>query len=320
MLSTREQGSRLSGKDERTEWKASKLLSGAGFSSAGGSGSSAGKSTGGRGTTTKAAEPAQALARFSVKSFETQIKILEELRNNLAGDDIEQAQELTKQIEQLTWRMENLKRAQKGESLADQFKVTDITKTLKPLKDKEIMNLRAPIVELETLEDRMKRVGEATTGVASIMSNLGTVVGGSAGEWMKWGATVMQSVAQALPMLVKLITANGSAAAAESLAQSASLGPFGWIEGIAAVASILATVASLPKFATGGIVGGNDHSDGILARVSSGEMVLNQRQQGNLFRMLNNGTNGTKQVEFVIRGRDLVGVERNYGSKMNKVR
>ena len=45
-----------------------------------------------------------------------------------------------------------------------------------------------------------------------------------------------------------------------------------------------------PKFATGGIVPGSSSSgDNVLARVNSGEMILNDRQQANLFDIANQG-------------------------------
>lgn len=65
---------------------------------------------------------------------------------------------------------------------------------------------------------------------------------------------------------------------------------------IAAAASIvalgLANVAKIAgaKFEGGGIVGGNSvHGDQIQARLNSREMVLNQQQQGEMFRQLKNG-------------------------------
>ena len=65
----------------------------------------------------------------------------------------------------------------------------------------------------------------------------------------------------------------------------ASSGLLGFI-----VAPVMAAAAGalfeklVPKFATGGIVGGNEYSgDKILARVNSGEMILNAQQQANLF-------------------------------------
>lgn len=55
-------------------------------------------------------------------------------------------------------------------------------------------------------------------------------------------------------------------------------------------------------------------------------MILNNRQQGNLFRLLDNGTGRTSNsglngtVEFKIKGQELVGVISNYNKKMSKVR
>lgn len=54
------------------------------------------------------------------------------------------------------------------------------------------------------------------------------------------------------------------------------------------VAAVLNALAGIGAFATGGIVGGNSKSgDRLLARVNSGEMILNATQQRNLFRMIN---------------------------------
>jgi len=68
----------------------------------------------------------------------------------------------------------------------------------------------------------------------------------------------------------------------------ASSGLLGFI-----VAPVMAAAAGalfeklVPKFATGGIVGGNEYSgDKILARVNSGEMILNAQQQANLFNFI----------------------------------
>jgi len=41
------------------------------------------------------------------------------------------------------------------------------------------------------------------------------------------------------------------------------------------------------SYATGGIIGGNDYSDGLTAHVSSGEMILNKSQQARLFDLAN---------------------------------
>ena len=95
----------------------------------------------------------------------------------------------------------------------------------------------------------------------------------------------------------------------------------------ATVTSMFAKYASIGRFAEGGIVGGNSSiGDYNLARVNSGEMILNGTQQKRLFNMLNGeggqvATNSQPQtVELVIRGKDLVGTFNNYNNRLNRVR
>lgn len=113
-------------------------------------------------------------------------------------------------------------------------------------------------------------------------------------------------------------------AAGETLSENAGTGPWGWIIGIAAAVAVLAMLGTiLGAFAEGGIVGGhNNHGDQIYARLNSGEMVLNRKQQANLFRLLDSGSAvGTSgNVEFKIRGQELVGVMKNFNDKHNKLK
>lgn len=112
--------------------------------------------------------------------------------------------------------------------------------------------------------------------------------------------------------------------AAESTAAYAGI-PFAGVAlaaaQIAEMEALIAAAAALPAFANGGIVGGNSYiGDKVLARVNSGEMILNQKQQKNLFSMLNNGSvNGGGQVKFKIEGKELVGVLKNYNNIKGKV-
>lgn len=78
-------------------------------------------------------------------------------------------------------------------------------------------------------------------------------------------------------------------------------------------------------FANGGIVGGNSYSgDKVPVMTNSGEMILNGRQQAELFAMANSGTTNSNsrgnQVEFIIRGDKLVGILNNYNRKISNTR
>ena len=110
-------------------------------------------------------------------------------------------------------------------------------------------------------------------------------------------------------------------AAAAQIFLAHSYIPFAGV-GIASgmVATMEGVLASLAAFANGGIVGGNSYTgDKVLARLNSGEMVLNRTQQGNLFGLLSEGGNSSSNVVFTVRGRDLVGVLNNYNDKMSKI-
>ena len=94
---------------------------------------------------------------------------------------------------------------------------------------------------------------------------------------------------------------------------------------IAAMLSYKSKAKSATKFANGGIVGGSSFiGDMNIARVNSGEMILNGSQQKKLFSMLNENSNVgnplSSNVTFVIKGQDLVGTLNNYNRKLGRVR
>lgn len=108
-----------------------------------------------------------------------------------------------------------------------------------------------------------------------------------------------------------------------------TLGPWGWaafsLYGLAQVAAMVSQVRSLSGYAEGGIIQGNRTlGDYNLARVNSGEMILNGRQQSNLFNLIDSGrmvnSNMGGQVTFYVHGKDLKGVLSNYDNKMDKVK
>lgn len=108
-------------------------------------------------------------------------------------------------------------------------------------------------------------------------------------------------------------TADAAAGAASSVANIPWVGP---ALAVAAVAAVLAAIAAAGKnkFANGGIVGGTSYSgDHNIIRANSGELVLNKHQQASLWNMINGkGGAGVGNVQFIIRGSDLVGALNNY--------
>lgn len=136
--------------------------------------------------------------------------------------------------------------------------------------------------------------------------------------------------AQILSSIIPVISAVGALAVAEGTEKAARTSK-NWIEAIVAAGTVTATIISAiaagkkqTKYANGGIVqGGSFVGDQNLVRVNSGEMILNGSQQANLFKLLNapdfKQPTSNNQVEFKLRGQELVGLMRNATSKNNRI-
>lgn len=107
-------------------------------------------------------------------------------------------------------------------------------------------------------------------------------------------ATVVSTTATEVAAASTKVAAN-TAEGTSAAVKGAALLPFptNLIAMGGALAAALALFASIPKFATGGIVGGaSTTGDRVLARVNSGEMILNPAQQSRLFRAISSGNLG----------------------------
>lgn len=104
---------------------------------------------------------------------------------------------------------------------------------------------------------------EALQTLTGAFGQLGGAIGGAAGEWLSYGANVIAAVQQALPAILQLITqqqaqkaANAEAAATGAASSVASIPFVGPALAVAAIASVIAAIAGIPKFAKGGIAYG----------------------------------------------------------------
>lgn len=117
--------------------------------------------------------------------------------------------------------------------------------------------------------------------------------------------------------IASIIQGYGSATA-----QASSMGPWAWIAfaiaGAATMASVVAQINSMKGFADGGVINGSRTiGDYNLAKVNSGEMILNGTSQKKLFNLINNGgmvsDGGSQSVtEVRVKGSDLYLALSNY--------
>lgn len=178
----------------------------------------------------------------------------------------------------------------------------------------EALGIEPINIHVETdAEKELNKVGSAIGNLGDAFSSLGSALEIPA---IDVAGTIAGAIAS-------VIEGYGKASS-----QAASLGPWAWIAfsiaGLAQVAAIVSQIHSLSAYANGGVIGGSNYAgDSLLARVNSGEMILNGSQQKNLFDLIDRGgSNGGVggNVNFVIRGKDLHGVLSNYDDKMKKVR
>ena len=146
--------------------------------------------------------------------------------------------------------------------------------------------------------------------IGSLMNNIAGATNNSTAAWMNYFSSILSGTAALLPLLASVFEIK----AMEGIASQSKLPwPMNLIAMAATAAGLIASIANIPKFANGGIFTGNSFiGDMNIARVNSGEMILNNRQQRNLFNLLNGngsiGNNNVKEIKLKIEGRDLVSV------------
>lgn len=171
---------------------------------------------------------------------------------------------------------------------------------------------------LSHYEDYNDKLTEITNLQLESIKSLGDAFSNLGNAFDLKGLNIVGIISEAIANIIKgFAEAQAKSAITES--------PWAWLAfsaaGLAQITSVISQIHSLSGYANGGIVGGNSYSgDRVLARVNSGEMILNGAQQSKLFSMLNTGgTTGNGNVVFKISGNDLVGVLNNYNKKVGRV-
>lgn len=219
----------------------------------------------------------------------------------------------------------------------------------KPVDDlksvKEYANIRADLSEMTKLPEGWDKIGSvgsigikkqtkdineyynAVSGLSTALGNLGSTFDESTQSVFSYFSNVVSGAAQAavaISALIPIKKAEANAnmeAAATGVAASVAPIPFvGAAMAVGAVMSLIAAITAIPKFESGGIVGGSSFfGDKLLARVNSGEMILNRKQQKRLYDLTetDNGVSVSLGVSR-IQGSDLYLALSNYMKKTGK--
>lgn len=256
--------------------------------------------------------------RLSYNNAQTKVSTMKsDFEIGIIGKD-----EFDSQLKELNSQLEDLGLQKIDLEVDDDGTIVDTSDRLKELKETLANVTQSMSGECGQMVEQFGQLAEilgdenadSATKAAAGLVTMGEALQKIGGDGMvaKVGA-VMAAIGQ---IILGFATAS---------AQAASLGPFGWLAFVGAgLATVATTISTLKGFAEGGIIEGASHTgDKVLARVNAGEMVLNKRQQSNLFNLLDgNGigqnANGGK-VEFVIKGSALKGVLNNYNDRMNKL-
>ena len=256
--------------------------------------------------------------RLSYNNAQTKVSTMkQDFEIGIIGKD-----EFDSQLKDLNSQLEDLGLQKIDLEVDDDGTIVDTSDRLKELKETLANVTKSMSGECGQMVEQFAQLAEilgdenadSATKAAAGLVTMGEALQKIGGDGMvaKVGA-VMAAIGQ---IILGFATAS---------AQAASLGPFGWLAFLGAgLAAVATTISTLKGFAEGGIIEGASHTgDKVLARVNAGEMVLNKRQQSNLFNLLDgNGigqnANGGK-VEFVIKGSTLKGVLNNYNDRMNKL-
>lgn len=162
---------------------------------------------------------------------------------------------------------------------------------------------------------------ESLGGIASIMGAISNMTNDGAGAWLTWSANLMTAVGSAIPLIEKLTAAKKGEAMANAVSSATETPVVGWLMAGAAVASVVAAFASMPKLASGGIAYGNSIVNvGEYAGASGNPEViapLSKLREYIQPQERNAPLNGN--VRFIIKGSDLVGTFNNHNKRMSKI-
>lgn len=299
----------------------------------------------------------------SVQGIQNQIAEKTKKLNLLdVNKDIEQIEKLKAEIESLQ-EMQNLAKDITGQGLyvnegsqkdlsdkiskkkaelevsvvnSDEYK--QLIKEIQELEGKKTkLDIQVESDSLTPAEKKLKKIKNASEGttetfkaMGSMFSSIGQMSDDETAAIMQGLASITGSIAEAVPAIMSLVGAKSAEAVANGTAEASKV-PFpaniaAIASTVAAIMGVIGTIASVAgSFAEGGIIsGGSQIGDQMVAKVNSGEMIINGKQQQNLWKAISTGNLGGNTENHIsvsnvrVKGSDLYLALKNYSKVKSK--
>lgn len=219
---------------------------------------------------------------------------------------------------------------------SDEYK--QLIKEIQELEGKKTqIDIQVEADSLTPAEKKLKKIKKASEGttqtiqaMGSMFSSIGQMSDDETATILQGLASITGSIAEAVPAIMSLVGAKSAEAIANGLAESSKVKFPANIPAIAttiaAIMSVIGTIASVAgSFAEGGIIsGGSQIGDQMVAKVNSGEMIINGKQQQNLWKAISTGNLGGQRENTVtvtnvrVKGSDLYLALKNYSKVKSK--
>ena len=219
---------------------------------------------------------------------------------------------------------------------SDEYK--QLIKEIQELQGKKTkLDIQVEADSLTPAEKKLKKIKKTSEGttetfqaMGSMFTSIGQMSDDETAAIMQGLASITGSIAEAVPAIMSLVGAKSAEAVANGTAEASKV-PFpaniaAIASTVAAIMSVIGTIASVAgSFAEGGIIsGGSQIGDQMVAKVNSGEMIINGKQQQNLWKAISTGNLGGNTENHVsvsnvrVKGSDLYLALKNYSKVKSK--
>ena len=256
-----------------------------------------------KGGTTKVPKVEEPLVEGSLAWYEDALKKANDKVMNAATDAARMSAQAT--VDEIQKKIDTIKQSLTSTTAMGKMPEMYIPSALPQLKTIDKVKVAYQGLK-ESAVDQFRAVSTA-------MGRMSDAIGGNAGAWLDWASNVASAIASAIPAINALIAAKklqgqaeGQEAAKGAASAVANIPVVGPALAVAAIASVVAALASIPKFAEGALAYGPTF--GLFGEYSGAannpEVVAPLDRLRTLIG--DSGTGG--EVKFRIEGRELVGI------------